>query len=128
MTDLGGADEADDPVLGGWPTVGGPLDPSSPIVARGGDLPLVRGADHRCSDTPPLILRALEGMPDPGVIGAVRRSLGPCRPCVDALEVEIRFKIVMAQKATDKAPRSLQLRISETLKRVDLGEIDVTDL
>jgi hypothetical protein len=96
------------------------------------DFPSVAGfaapPTHRCADTPALILRALEGMPDPAVIDVVRSSLSPCPPCVDAFEVEIRFKIVMAQAATEKAPRSLQLRISETLQRVDLGEIDVTDL
>ena len=85
-------------------------------------------ADHRCSDTPMLILQALEGLPDSGVIDAVRLSLAACPPCVGALDVEIRFKIAMAQQITDKAPPGLQLRISETLQRVDLGDIDITDL
>ena len=83
---------------------------------------------HRCQDTPMLILRALEGIPDPTVVDQVRTHLEPCQPCVDALDVEIRFKIAMAQRATDKAPPALQLRITETLERVHLGEIDVTDL
>lgn len=83
---------------------------------------------HRCEDTPAFVLRALEGIPDPAVIDAVRSRLAPCPPCVQALDVEIRFKLAMSQRATDKAPASLQLRISETLRRVDLGDIDVSDL
>lgn len=114
----------------------GPLGPVFGQSTGGPDLPAVQGGGlgftppprHHCADTPALILRALEGVPDASVIEAVRSSLAPCPPCVDAFEVEIRFKIAMAQHTMQKAPRSLQLRISETLQRVDLGEIDVTDL
>jgi len=110
--------------------------PLGPPSAGVGDLPILRGGGlgspppqpHRCADTASLILRALEGVPNPGVIDAVRSSLVQCPPCCDAFEVEIRFKIVMAQRTTEKAPPSLQLRISETLRRVDLGDIDVSDL
>jgi len=127
MTDLGGVSGPDDPIFGG--SSGLPVSPAFPSLppVRGGGLPLASDR-HRCADTPPLILRALEGVPDPNVIDAVRASLRPCPPCVDSLDVEIRFKIAMAQRATDKAPPWLQLRISQTLQRVDLGDIDVTDL
>jgi hypothetical protein len=91
-------------------------------------LPVGSKGRHRCDDTAVLVLRALEGLPDPDTIEAVRHQLGDCWPCVQKLDLEVRFKVVMAQRATDKAPISLQLRITETLKRVDLGEIDVTDL
>jgi hypothetical protein len=42
--------------------------------------------------------------------------------------MEIRFKLAMAQKDTVKAPPALQLKITETLQRVDLGDISITDL
>jgi hypothetical protein len=34
----------------------------------------------------------------------------------------------MLEQSIETAPLSLQLRISDTLRRVDLGEIDVNDL
>ncbi len=104
--------------------------PDPPDLNSPGELgiPGLPTGRHRCEDTPAFILRALEGIPNPSTIEAVRRVLAVCPPCVGALDVEIRFKLAMCQRATDKAPPSLQLRISETLRRVDLGDIDVTDL
>lgn len=51
-----------------------------------------------------------------------------CVQCTNAFEIEIRFKLAMAQKETVKAPPALQLKISETLQRIDLGEIGIGDL
>lgn len=110
------------------PIPGLPDPPDLSIPGGFADLAGMPTGSHRCEDTPVFILRALEGIPDPVTIEAVRRQLEICPPCVGALDVEIRFKLAMSQRATDRAPMSLQLRISETLKRVDLGDVDVTDL
>ncbi len=83
---------------------------------------------HRCEDTAVLITQALEGVPNPQLIQAVRSHLGTCIQCLNALDLEIRFKLAMAQRATDKAPPSLQLRISESLQRIDLKDITISDL
>ena len=83
---------------------------------------------HRCEDSPQLILRALDGIPNPQVIQSVRDTFGTCTQCSNALDIEIRFKLAMAQQITIKAPPSLQVKISESLKRNDLGDITVTDL
>ncbi|MBG01138.1 MAG: hypothetical protein CL470_02585 [Acidimicrobiaceae bacterium] len=83
---------------------------------------------HRCEESPALITQALEGAPNPQLIQAVRNHLGGCMQCLNALDLEIRFKLAMAQRATDKAPPSLQLRISESLQRIDLGDITISDL
>ena len=89
-----------------------------------------RGSDsqHRCEESPQLILQALDGIPNPHIIQTVRDHFGTCINCNDALNVEIRFKIAMAQQATVKAPPSLQLKISESLQRIDLSDISITDL
>jgi len=83
---------------------------------------------HHCEESPQLILQALDGIPNPQVIQSVREYFGTCTQCKTALDVEIRFKLAMAQQATVKAPPSLQLKISESLQRIDLGDISITDL
>ena len=67
-------------------------------------------------------------VPNPSVIQSVRNHFGMCVQCTNAFEIEIRFKLAMAQKETVKAPPALQLKISETLQRIDLGEIGIGDL
>ncbi len=83
---------------------------------------------HKCEDSALLITQALEGVPNPQLIQAVRGHFGSCMQCLNALDLEIRFKLAMAQRATDKAPPSLQLRISESLQRIDLKDITISDL
>ncbi len=83
---------------------------------------------HKCEDSAVLITQALEGVPNPQLIQAVRSHFGTCVQCLSALDLEIRFKLAMAQRATDKAPPSLQLRISESLQRIDLKDITISDL
>jgi hypothetical protein len=93
------------------------------------DTPLSSSPEaHRCEDAPSLIMQVLEGVPNPQLIQAVRVHFGSCFQCQNALDLEIRFKLAMAQRATDKAPPSLQLRISESLQRIDLKDITVSDL
>lgn len=83
---------------------------------------------HRCEDAPSLIMQVLDGVPNPQLIQTVRVHFGSCLQCQNALDLEIRFKLAMAQRATDKAPPSLQLRISESLHRIDLKDITISDL
>ena len=83
---------------------------------------------HKCEDSKMLITQALEGVPNPQLIQAVRSHFGGCIQWLSALDLEIRFKLAIAQRATDKAPPSLQLRISESLQRIDLKDITISDL
>ena len=86
------------------------------------------GIPDECEHSRAVMSRILEGVPNPGIIEAAQAELSQCLPCVQQIDFEVRFKTVMAQRATDQAPPSLQLRISAALGRVDLSEIDVTDL
>lgn len=86
------------------------------------------GIPEKCEHSRALISRVLEGIPDANNVAAARDELGHCLPCVQQIDFQVRFKVAMAQQATDQAPPSLQLRISEALGRVDLNDIDVTDL
>lgn len=86
------------------------------------------GVPYRCGHAQQVITQALDGVPSLMRIDALRSELAGCTECVQALEFEIRFKVAMSQRCHDEAPASLQIRISETLRRIDLGDIDVSDL
>ncbi len=86
------------------------------------------GVPELCEHSRSVISQALEGIPTPTGVQAARDELGACLPCVQEIDFQVRFKVAMSQQATDHAPPSLQLRITEALGRVDLGDIDVTDL
>ena len=86
------------------------------------------GVPDKCEHSLALISKLLEGMPNMAEAAAARDELGHCLPCVQKVDFQVRFKVAMAQHATEQAPPSLQLRITEALGRVDLADIDVTDL
>ena len=86
------------------------------------------GIPDQCEHSQALISQVLEGIPDLSTIAAAREELSRCLPCVQQIDFQVRFKVAMSQRATDQAPPSLQLRITEALGRVDLNDIDVTDL
>ncbi|WP_420639457.1 hypothetical protein [Candidatus Poriferisocius sp.] len=86
------------------------------------------GPPNQCHFSRELITRALDGQPTMENIGRVRVDLQHCPPCVQALDVEVRFKLAMSQACRESAPASLQLRITEQLQRVVLDDLDVQDL
>lgn len=86
------------------------------------------GIPEQCEHSRALISQVLEGVPDPSIIASARHDLEHCFPCVQQIDFQVRFKLAMAQRATDQAPPALQLRITEALGRIDLSEISVTDL
>lgn len=83
---------------------------------------------QQCDYARSLIAQATEGLPSIQAVQSITEQLSHCPPCAQGLQVELRFKMAMAQSCRQQAPPSLQLRISESLKRVDLSQIDVTDL
>lgn len=92
------------------------------------DIPACPGIPEQCEHSQAVISQALEGIPTTLAVDAARAELGHCFPCVQQVDFQMNFKLAMAERATDQAPPSLQLRITEALGRVDLGDIDVTDL
>jgi hypothetical protein len=86
------------------------------------------GIPEQCEHSQAVISQALEGMLNPATIDSARSELGQCFPCVQEIDFQVRFKLAMSERAIELAPPSLQLRISEALGRVDLGDVDVTDL
>lgn len=84
--------------------------------------------NQQCEHARALIAQATEGLPSLQTVQSITQQLSHCPPCAQGLQMELRFKVAMAQRCQQQAPQSLQLRISESLKRVDLSQIDVTDL
>ncbi len=89
---------------------------------------LCPGIPDQCEHSAAVISQVLEGMPSPAAVDAARRELEHCYPCVQKIDFQVRFKVAMAQRATDEAPPMLQLRVTKALGRVDLSDVDVSDL
>ena len=85
------------------------------------------GVPNQCDYSRDLIARALDGQPTVEDISRVRVDLASCLPCVQILDVEVRFKLAMGQACRESAPASLQIRITETLQRVVLDDLDIQD-
>lgn len=75
-----------------------------------------------------LLLAACEGIPDATRTAALRRELADCPPCLSAFDLQMNVQSLVALHCREQAPESLRIRISETLQRIDLSRIDVTDL
>lgn len=77
------------------------------------------------------VLRLTEAR-DPAVsfgrLNQIRAELRHCAPCLQAFEVEVKFRATVATRCVDYAPEGLQVRITETLSRIDLSQVNVTDL
>ncbi|MXZ29837.1 MAG: hypothetical protein F4236_02805 [Acidimicrobiia bacterium] len=86
------------------------------------------GIPGACPHAAQRIMGAAEGVPDPARIGALRRELEHCAPCVANFDVQLNVQSLVALHCREQAPESLRIRISETLERIDLSQIDVTDL
>ncbi|MCE2531129.1 MAG: hypothetical protein J4F44_01395 [Acidimicrobiia bacterium] len=98
-----------------------PPDPFGPLAECSG----VPGA---CPLAAQRILQATEGIPDPTRIAALRRDLVNCAPCIATFDTQLNVQSLVALHCREQAPESLRIRISETLQRIDLSKIDVTDL
>ncbi len=85
------------------------------------------GVPHQCDFSRELIAQALDGQPTLESISQVRVELGHCLPCVQVMDVEVLFKMAMSQACRESAPASLQIRITETLQRVVLDDLDIQD-
>ena len=85
------------------------------------------GVPNQCDYSRDLIARALDGQLTTERISQIQVDLANCLPCVQILDVEVRFKLAMSQACRESAPASLQIRITETLQRVVLDDLDIQD-
>ncbi len=94
-------------------------------LGRPADCP---GVPSECRHASLRLLQATEGIPDPARISALRRDLENCGPCIAAFDLQMNVQSLLALHCREQAPESLRIRISETLQRIDLSALDVTDL
>ncbi len=85
------------------------------------------GRPDHCEFSQKLISAALEGQPTVEIVNHVRLELSNCPACLQALEVEVQYKLAMSQACRETAPESLQIRISESLQRVVLDNLEISD-
>ena len=85
------------------------------------------GVPNRCDHLRSLLALALDGQPTTESITRARAGLANCPPCTQILEVEVQFKLAMSQACRESAPASLQIRITETLQRVVLDDLEIQD-
>lgn len=85
------------------------------------------GVPNQCDLSRQLIAQALDGQPSVEDVARVRMELASCLPCVQILDVEVQFKLAMSQACRESAPAALQIRITETLQRVVLDDLDIQD-
>ena len=85
------------------------------------------GVPNQCDLSRQLIAQALDGQPSVEDVSRVRVELANCLPCVQILDMEVQFKLAMGQACRESAPASLQIRITETLQRVVLDDLDIRD-
>ena len=93
-----------------------------------GRPPECPGNPSDCRHASLLLLAACEGIPHPARTAALRRELAGCPPCLNAFDLQMNVQSLVALHCREQAPESLRIRISETLQRIDLSRIDVTDL
>ena len=48
----------------------------------------------------------------------IQAHLDACLPCLAAYDFEAELRIMISQKCRDQAPQSLQMRVSDALRRI----------
>ena len=86
------------------------------------------GSPSECGHVQRLLLEAADGFCPQAVLDSIRSQLGHCPPCLHALEVDLSTQKLVALHCREQAPESLQIRISETLQRIELDSLDFSDL
>lgn len=86
------------------------------------------GIPEDCAHARRVITAALDGVVAAPRLASLRAELGRCAPCLGTFDLELRFRAVMSQQCRESAPDSLRLRITHAIERIDLRNIDVSDL
>ena len=89
------------------------------------------GPTSPCEQAQLLITEALEPQVTFVRLSQIRVELQSmnCAACVGALDTEVKFRSMLATSCTsDAPPAGLAMRITETLAKVDLSQLDVNDI
>lgn len=86
------------------------------------------GVPYDCEGAMRRITSALDGRVTEQRLSELLAEFGDCAPCVRAFRLEVRIQHTLHDSCHTEAPPHLRTRIAETLSRIDLTGIDVTDL
>ena len=57
----------------------------------------------------------------------LRSRLANCPPCLAAFDLEVKLRATMVPTSSELPTIDFRMRITETLTRVDLSKLDITD-
>jgi anti-sigma factor (TIGR02949 family) len=86
------------------------------------------GIPEDCDHARRVLEAAMNGFVLAPKLMALRTELAHCSLCVNTFDVEMQFRSTMSQRCPEQAPAELRVRIFEALERVDLRNVDVSDL
>ncbi len=82
--------------------------------------------DEICEFAGKLLLSALDGH-DPAKIKSAAEQLKDCSTCKNMLDLQLKIRNAMSMQLKTKAPANLRIQISQNLRRMNLGELDISD-
>ena len=86
------------------------------------------GLPHKCAHSQECIRAAIDGYLTEERLEAARQELAHCPPCLHMLDFQVQFKIAMHRSCHTEAPEHLQIKITEAITRIRLGDLGVEDL
>lgn len=86
------------------------------------------GIPEDCDHARRVLEDAMNGLVIAPKLMALRNEIGHCAPCVHTFDLEIRFRVAMSERCPERAPAELRIRVTEALSRVDLSNVNISDL
>jgi mycothiol system anti-sigma-R factor len=86
------------------------------------------GVPYECAGALARIEQALDGQITPTRAAEIRLQFEECQPCLVAYDIELKLHVTLSEECREAAPVDLRGRIGEALARIDLMQIEITDL
>jgi mycothiol system anti-sigma-R factor len=86
------------------------------------------GVPYDCEGALERIEKALDGQLTSAQAADLRAQFAHCQPCLGAFDLEVRLHVRLSEQCQEQAPAGLKLRIDAALLRIDLTQVEITDL
>ena len=86
------------------------------------------GVPYECAGALARFEELLDGQMTAAKAARIRGLFDECQPCLAAYDVQIKLHVELTAQCHEAAPPELKNRIGEALERIDLSQLDVTDL
>ena len=81
----------------------------------------------QCETAMASINGARDPLTTPTRVLELRAQLKDCTPCLAAFDLEVKLRATLVPTLSELPTIDFRMRITETLARVDLSQIDITD-